>query len=330
VYSLKDGQKTQLYKLYLFNLFYSKNFRIDASSDTLILQNDKSFQYFEYYNQIFPSKKILVLAIQSNKKIEENYIKNINFIQNKLQNIDGIESTFSIVDAPILLLNNLTLADLANKEISTINNSKNDLDLILKEFSSSPIFNNQIINQEQTVSSIIIYLQKDLIFNTIKEKRKNIIKEFGSSSIQYNKINKQYLNLKKNYNKKRNVLISKIRDEIKEYKNGLDDNQELEMDFIKEIKKLGERIQYESVFPPNALDGMEKSIRDFDGVQKKEQGAIRIKDILLFPAGTIVASGPTCAEDGPGRWLPKPSDTFRIFGDLLKPSVGFKMIPMIW
>ena len=200
----------------IFNLFYSKNFRIDASSDTLILQKDKSFQYFEYYNQIFPSKKFLVLAIQSNKKIEENYIKNINFIQNKLQNIDGIESTFSIVDAPILLLNNLTLADLANKEISTINNSKNDLDLILKEFSSSPIFNNQIINQEQTVSSIIIYLQKDLFFNKIKKKRKNIIKEFGSSSIQYNKINKQYLNLKKNYNKKRNVLISKIRDEIKQ------------------------------------------------------------------------------------------------------------------
>ena len=50
---------------------------------------------------------------------------------------------------------------------------------------------------------------------------------------------------------------------LKNTKNGLDDNQELEMDFIKEIKKLGERIQYESVFPPNALDGMEKAIRDF-------------------------------------------------------------------
>ena len=75
---------------------------------------------------------------------------------------------------------------------------------------------------------------------------------------------------------------------------------------------------------------METSIRDFDRVQKMEQGALRIKDALLFPAGTIVNSGPTCAEDGPGRWLPKPSDTFRIFGDLLKPSVGFKMVPMIW
>jgi len=125
-------------------------------------------------------------------------------------------------------------------------------------------------------------------------------------------------------------LLNEIRDEIKEYRNSLNDDQELETTYIKEIKKLGQRIEYESVFPPNALDEMEKAIRVFDKVQKKEQGATRIKDMLLFPGGTIVASGPTCAEDGPGRWLPKPSDTFRIFGDLLKPSVGFKMIPMIW
>jgi len=125
-------------------------------------------------------------------------------------------------------------------------------------------------------------------------------------------------------------LLREIRDQIKEYKNALNDDQELETTYIKEIKKIGQRIEYESIFPPNALNDMENAIRAFDRVQKKEQGAIRIKDMLLFPAGTIVASGPTCAEDGPGRWLPKPSDTFRIFGDLLKPSVGFKMIPLLW
>ena len=125
-------------------------------------------------------------------------------------------------------------------------------------------------------------------------------------------------------------LLKEIRDQIKEYKNALNDDQDLEMTYIKEIKKLGQRIEYESIFPPNALDEMENAIRAFDRAQKEEQGSIRIKDMLLFPAGTIVASGPTCAEDGPGRWLPKPSDTFRIFGDLLRPSVGFKMIPLFW
>ena len=57
---------------------------------------------------------------------------------------------------------------------------------------------------------------------------------------------------------------------------------------------------------------MEKSIREFDVVQKKQGNLIYI-DIFLFPAGTIVSSGPTCAEDGLGRWLPKPSDTLEFF-----------------
>jgi len=153
--------------------------------------------------------------------------------------------------------------------------------------------------------------------------------KFHTAAQELNEISDEFFAMR-NHNPEYLNLLKEIRDEIQKYKDGLNDNQKLEMTFIKEIKKLGQRIEYESVFPPNALDGMENAIRNFDVVQKKEQGNLIYIDALLFPAGTIVASGPTCAEDGPGRWLPKPSDTFRIFGDLLKPSVGFKMIPMIW
>mgnify|MGYP001262695170 FL=1 len=153
--------------------------------------------------------------------------------------------------------------------------------------------------------------------------------KFHTAAEELNKISDEFFALR-NHNPEYLRLLEEIRTEIKSYKDGLEDSQELEMTFIKEIKKLGQRIEYESVFPPKALDEMEKAIREFDVVQKNEQGNLIYIDMFLFPAGTIVASGPTCAEDGPGRWLPKPSDTFRIFGDLLKPSVGFKMIPMIW
>ena len=153
--------------------------------------------------------------------------------------------------------------------------------------------------------------------------------KFHTAAQELNSISDEFFAMR-NHHPEYLRLLKEIRDEIKEYKNALNDDQKLEMTYIKEIKKLGQRIEYESVFPPNALDEMEKAIRAFDSVQKKEQGTIRIKDMLLFPGGTIVNSGPTCAEDGPGRWWPKPSDTFRIFGDLLKPSVGFKNIPLIW
>ena len=153
--------------------------------------------------------------------------------------------------------------------------------------------------------------------------------KFNTAAKELNLISDEFFAMR-NHNPQYLRLLKEIRDEIKEYKDALNEDQTLEMTYIKEIRKLGQRIEYESVFPPNALDGMELAIRNFDKVQKDQQGSIRIKDMLLFPGGTIVASGPTCAEDGPGRWLPKPSDTFRIFGDLLKPSVGYKMIPMIW
>ena len=153
--------------------------------------------------------------------------------------------------------------------------------------------------------------------------------KFHAASQELTAISDEFFEAR-NHNPEYLKQSGEIFDEIKEYKDGLDENQEIEARYIKEIKKLNQRIEYASIFPPSTLIGLEKSIRAFDRVQRDEQGSIRIKDIFLFPAGTIVASGPTCAEDGPGRWLPKPSDTFRIFGDLLKPSVGFKMVPMLW
>jgi len=151
--------------------------------------------------------------------------------------------------------------------------------------------------------------------------------KFHAAAAELNSISDEFFEMR-NHNPEYLRHSESIFSEIKEYMDGLGDS--LELDYIKDIKKLVRRIEYASIFPPNTLDELEKSIRAFDKVQNNEQGNLRIIDILLFPAGTIVASGPQCSEAGPGRWLPKPSDTFRIFGEMLKPSVGYKMIPMLW
>ena len=151
--------------------------------------------------------------------------------------------------------------------------------------------------------------------------------KFHAAAAELNSISDEFFEMR-NHNPEYLRQSEAIFAEIKEYMDGLDDGREL--DYIKDIKKLVRRIEYASIFPPNTLNELENSIIAFDEVQRNEQGNLIFIDTLLFPAGTIVASGPQCSEAGPGRWLPKPSDTFRIFGDLLKPSVGFKMIPMLW
>ena len=181
----------------LFFAFHSQNFRLDASSDTLILQNDKNFKYFNYYNNIFPTKNFLVLAIKSEKIIDIDYINQIKIIKNKLEKIEGIESIFSITDAPILLLNDLKLTDLANKEIQTLDNSQIDINKALNELSRSPIFHNQIINTDKTVSSMIIYLKKDDNFFKIKKQKEHYSKLNNQEDItNYNNLEKKYRELK--------------------------------------------------------------------------------------------------------------------------------------
>jgi len=205
--SIKNYLVLISFLIIIISIYYSQFLRLDASSDTLIMQNDESYQYYEYYNEIFPSKNFLLLAIKNNKIIDKKYIDNVNKIKNKINEIKGVESTFSIVDLPILLINNLTLNDLANIDIENINNTKRDINLVLNEFSTNPIFKDQIINKNKNLSSIIIYLEKNKNFEKIKYELKKI-----KNNTQVPHINKKLYRLeKKKNNLERERIITEIR-----------------------------------------------------------------------------------------------------------------------
>ena len=153
--------------------------------------------------------------------------------------------------------------------------------------------------------------------------------KFHAAAAELKKIDDKFFKLK-NHNPQFKSSIKQLKDDIKAYRKGLDDSEEIASDYAKNIVKIARRIEFASIFPPNALNEMQAAIIEFDELQNKEQAGLRLIDILLFPAGTIVASGPTCSEQGSGRWLPKPSDTFNKFVLMSKPSVGYKNIPLLW
>ena len=153
--------------------------------------------------------------------------------------------------------------------------------------------------------------------------------KFQAAANELNIISDEFFELR-NHNDQYKIELEGIKKEIKDFRTELNASEEISSSFAKDILKIARRIEYASIFPPNTLNEMQTSIVNFDKVQKKEQGGLRWVDILLFPSGTIISSGPSCSEQGSGRWLPKPSDTVNKFTLMLKPSVGFKQIPLIW
>ena len=153
--------------------------------------------------------------------------------------------------------------------------------------------------------------------------------KFQAAATELNLISDEFFELK-NHNEQYASALEKLKKEIKDYRNSLSTSEEISSSLAKDILKIARRIEYASIFPPNTLNDMQASIINFDNVQKKEQGSLRWVDLLLFPSGTIISSGPSCSEQGSGRWLPKPSDTLNKFTLMLNPNVGYKQIPLIW
>mgnify|MGYP003979654311 FL=1 len=153
--------------------------------------------------------------------------------------------------------------------------------------------------------------------------------KFDAAAQELKVISDEFFKLR-NHNFQYKSAMKEIKDEVKKFRKGADDSQEVASTLAKDVLKIARRIEYASIFPPKTLNDLQGAIISFDKVQKKEQGSLKYVDMFLFPAGTIVSSGPNCSEQGSGRWLPKPSDTLDKFILLSKPSVGFKNIPLLW
>jgi len=153
--------------------------------------------------------------------------------------------------------------------------------------------------------------------------------KFDAAAQELKAISDEFFKLR-NHNFQYKSAMKEIKDEVKKFRKGADDSQEVASTLAKDVLKIARRIEYASIFPPKTLNDLQGAIISFDEIQKKEQGSLKYVDMFLFPAGTIVSSGPNCSEQGSGRWLPKPSDTLNKFILLSKPSVGFKNIPLLW
>ena len=185
-----------------FASFYIKDFRIDASSDSLVSQGDEDFKYFSYYQDLFPTKNSLVIAIKSNDKINKLLLTEIEKISKKLSALPEVYSVFNINKAPILLLNKTNLLDLANDNYETIIDTNLAIKDVLNEFAKSPIYSDQIINENKNITSIVIFLNENNKALDLKE-NKNLYLSQG-----------KYYSIKTEIDKERNELIKKIRNII--------------------------------------------------------------------------------------------------------------------
>jgi len=83
--------------------FFTKDFKLDASSDTLLLENDPDLKYLREINKRYGSKEFLILTYTPEEHIiSERSINNLLSLKYKIQTLDWIHSVITILDVPLL------------------------------------------------------------------------------------------------------------------------------------------------------------------------------------------------------------------------------------
>jgi predicted RND superfamily exporter protein len=158
--------------------YFSKDFRLDASSETLLIEGDPDLTYLQEINERYGFKEFLILTYAPNEKmISDTSINNLLSLKYKIQSLDWVHSVVTLLDVPLL---NNSEAPLQTRlqNFKTLKDKDVDKQRGFKEILNSPVFKNFVISEDGTVSGIIVYIKKDNTLKQFQGKNQNEIEKY--------------------------------------------------------------------------------------------------------------------------------------------------------
>ena len=141
--------------------YYSKDFRLDASSETLLIEGDPDLKYLQEITERYGSKEFLVLTYTPEDGMVSNTsINNLLSLKYKIQSLDWVHSVITLLDVPLLNNSDAPLQERL-ESFKTLKDEDVDRDRGFKEILSSPVFRNFVISEDGKTSGIIVNIKKN-------------------------------------------------------------------------------------------------------------------------------------------------------------------------
>jgi len=168
--------------------YFSKNFKLDASSDTLLIEGDPDLKYLREVTERYGAKEFLVLTYTPKQAmVSESSMNNLLSLKYKIQSLDWVHSVITLLDIPLLHSTDDTLTERL-KNFSTLKSEGIDKERGFNEILNSPVFRNFVISEDGKTTGIIVNLKKDEKLKQLKNKReienyKNVLKKKNHENI---------------------------------------------------------------------------------------------------------------------------------------------------
>ncbi len=182
--------------------YYSKDFRLDASSETLLIEGDPDLAYLKEVTERYGSKEFLILTYTPKEgMISDTSVNNLLSLKYKIQSLGWVDSVITLLDIPLLDNSDAPLQERL-ESFKTLKDEEVDKARGFKEILNSPVFRNFVISEDGKTSGIIVNIKPNKEIEDIQNKSKEELEAYKDLIKKQNHEN-----------------ILEIRDVIKSYEN---------------------------------------------------------------------------------------------------------------
>jgi predicted RND superfamily exporter protein len=158
--------------------YYSKDFRLDASSETLLIEGDPDLAYLNEVTERYGSKDFLILTYTPNEgMITDSSINNLLSLKYKIQSLNWVHSVITLLDIPLLSNSDAPLQERL-EGFKTLKDEGVDRSRGFKEILNSPVFRNFVISENGNTSGIIVNIKENIKLENIENLSKEEIEKY--------------------------------------------------------------------------------------------------------------------------------------------------------
>ena len=200
-----------------FASFGITNFKLDASSDALVLEGDEAFKTYRKNEKEFGDSSFLIVTYEPNSELfSKESLDQLQSLENDLSKLDGVDSILSLLDAPIFFQPKVSLTEVSDN-LKDLTTDGIDLAEAKKEIIDNPIYKELIIGKEGALTAMQIVLKGNSEYDDLINQRYEILDILASKQPDTN-ANKQLLN---DNLKLINQRISKLNDNESSFNSNL-------------------------------------------------------------------------------------------------------------
>jgi predicted RND superfamily exporter protein len=163
--------------------FFSLNFELDASADSLVLENDDSLKYYRKIREQYGTDEFLIITYTPySDLLSEESLDGLKLLRDQLLTLDTVESVISILDVPIIYNAGVKLSEIKSN-LQTLESENVDKSLARKEFKTNPFYHDLLVSNDVKTTAIQIIFRTDKNYYDLVNRRGQLREESDQSDL---------------------------------------------------------------------------------------------------------------------------------------------------